>query len=137
MIARRETTSGSLLPQGGRAKNDVIFIVGLLVLTLLAGAALLLLKSPGDTVLVSVDGDVWGEFPLNEDVELEIPGANGGYNILVIKDGQAHVAQASCPDGICAAHRPISRDGESIICLPNKVVVELRATGQNQPDIIS
>ena len=136
MIARRETHLGSF-PVQGRVKNDVIFIVGLLLLTLLAGAALLLLKSPGDTVRISVDGDVWGEFPMSENVEIQIPGVDGGYNILVIQDGQAHVAQASCPDGICAAHRPISRDGESIICLPNKVVVEVRAAGQNQPDIIS
>ena len=59
-----------------------------------------------------------------------------GYNLLVIEGGKAFVKSASCPDGICSSHRAVSKDGESIICLPNKVVIEIRARGQEQPDII-
>ena len=60
-----------------------------------------------------------------------------GTNLLVIQDGYAWVAEASCPDGICSSHRPICHDGESIICLPNKVVIEIHRSSQNQPDIIT
>ena len=58
-------------------------------------------------------------------------------NILVIENGKAYVNQASCPDGICSSHRPIGNDGESIICLPNKVVVEIRTSDKNRPDVIA
>ena len=135
MNAKKDAPVGSFQP-GKRVKNDVIFIVGLLVVALLAGLALLIFKAPGDTVVVIVDGEEWAEFALSENAEIEIPGV-GGSNLLVIEDGMARVAQASCPDGICAAHRPIGRDGEIIICRPNKVVVEVHATEEDQPDIIT
>lgn len=116
-------------------KNDVILICALLVVALLAGSALLLFRGEGDTVSVKIDGEVVYEFSLTEDRTLEIE-TDGGYNLLIIEDGKARVERASCPDGICSSHRPISRDGESIICLPNKVVVEVHATKGDEPDII-
>ena len=118
-----------------KMKNDVILICSLLVVALLAGSALLLFRGEGDTVSVKIDGEVVYEFSLTEDRTLEIE-TDGGYNLLIIEDGKARVERASCPDGICSSHRPISRDGESIICLPNKVVVEVHATKGDEPDII-
>lgn len=119
-----------------KAKNDVILIAALLLLAAIAALALLLLRTPGDTVTVTVDGTLFGEYPLSEDRTVQITSA-GGYNLLVIEDGRAYVREASCPDGICAAHRPIGHNGESIICLPNKVVVEVHAQSEDRPDIIA
>ena len=121
---------------GQKIKNDLIFITALLLLVALAAAALFVFRSVGDTVIVTVDGQSYGQYSLNENRTVEIKNGNG-YNLLVIEDGQAYVARASCPDGICSAHRPIRHNGESIICLPNKVVVEVRTTDQNQPDIVA
>ncbi|MBQ8432805.1 MAG: NusG domain II-containing protein [Clostridia bacterium] len=119
-----------------KIKNDIALIVALLALVLLATLALLLLRTEGDRVVVTLDGQLWGEFSLQEDRTVEIRNGDG-YNRLVIKDGKAYVQEANCPDGICSAHRPIGYGGESIICLPNKVVVEIRSQNQGQPDIIS
>ena len=80
-----------------KAKNDIILILSLVLLVLVAGAALLLFKSDGDAVIVSVDGEVIAEYPLSEDIEVEIK-SDGGYNILIIEDGKARVESASCPD---------------------------------------
>ena len=45
---------------------------------------------------------------------------------------------ASCPDGICVSHRPIFRDGESIVCLPNRVVITVVSDGDTaSPDIVA
>ena len=121
-----------------KVKNDVILICALLAVALIAGAVLLLFKAEGDAVSVSIDGEVVAEYPLSEELEVEIK-SDGGYNILIIEDGRARVERASCPDGICAAHRAIFRDGESIICLPNKVVVEVHAdySSDGEPDVIN
>ena len=119
-----------------KVKNDIILIAALVVLAVVAGAALLLFKPEGDTVSVSVSGEVVAEYPLSEDLEVEIKSGEG-YNVLVIKDGKARVERASCPDGICAAHRPISLDGQSIICLPNEVVVEVHAEESDELDVIN
>ena len=124
-------------PSSGRRKlrNDIIFISVLIALIMAAALGVLLFSRDGDTVIVTVDGQIYGEYSLNTDRQVEI--VNGeGYNLLVIEGGKAFVKSASCPDGICSSHRAVSKDGESIICLPNKVVIEIRARGQEQPDII-
>lgn len=128
---------GSESPSSGRRKlrNDIIFISVLIALIMAAALGVLLFSRDGDTVIVTVDGQIYGEYSLNTDRHVEI--VNGeGYNLLVIEGGKAFVKSASCPDGICSSHRAVSKDGESIICLPNKVVIEIRARGQEQPDII-
>lgn len=133
----REKKSDSAVSDGRRkVKNDIVFIVALLLLITAAALGMFLFRTEGDTVIVTVDGQAWGEYPLNENREIEIRNGDG-YNLLVIEGGRAYVRQASCPDGICSSHRPIGLDGESIICLPNKVVVEVRTRNSEQPDIIA
>ena len=129
--------SASSTPAAKRKRrNDVILVLGLLLVIFAAGLALFLFRSVGDTVTVTVNGEKYAEYSLSEDREVEIR-VGEGYNILVIEEGRAYVRVASCPDGICSSHRPISHDGESIICLPNKVVIEIRTTKTDQPDIIA
>ena len=72
-----------------------------------------------------MDGEEYGTYPLSEDTVVEIRTGKDGeeLNRLIIRDGKAFVERATCPDGICSNHRPISRDGESIVCLPHKVVI--------------
>ena len=114
-------------------KADLIIYAAIL---LLAAAAFLLYfhahKSTGSTAAVSVDGVCLYRFPLNPSgirpgvpFETDIAGYNGGSVHLVIRDGKADVTEATCPDHICVKHRPISRAGESIVCLPNRVVVTI------------
>jgi hypothetical protein len=102
-----------------------------------AGACLYLFHGEGDTVTVSVDGKVIATYPLGVDRVEEIRTDGDGLNRLIIKDGKAWVETASCPDGICAAHKPIYREGESIVCLPNKVVIAVKtAETTDEPDIV-
>ena len=119
-----------------KLKNDVIFILVLLVAVSALGAIYFLAREDGNTVTITVDGELFAEYPLDEDRTVEIRiGEN--LNVLVIENGKAYVSEASCPDGICSAHKPIYREGESIICLPNKVVVTVSISGEeNAPDII-
>ncbi len=53
---------------------------------------------------------------------------------MEIKDGQADITKAYCPDKICVDQRPVSRQGESLVCLPNKVVVEIENGGEPEID---
>ena len=119
-----------------KVKNDIIFISVLLLIILSVALALFLFRTVGDTVVVTIDGKIFAEYSLGEDREVQI-NSGDGYNLLVIEGGEAYIKKASCPDGICSSHRAIKHDGESIICLPNKVVVEIRTQGEKQPDIIA
>lgn len=123
-----------------KIRNDLILIGSLIVVLALIGLAFMLLRGEGDTVVVEVDGKVYGTYALDVDRTVEIRTGEGGkeLNLLVIEGGKARVETATCPDGICAAHRPIFREGESIVCLPHKVVITVKlAGGGNEPDIIS
>ena len=86
-------------------------------------------------VVVTVAREIYGEYALDEDRVVEIR-TGDSLNILVIQNGKAYMKEADCPDGICTAHKPIFRDGESIICLPNQVVVTVFAKNEPTPDIV-
>lgn len=120
-----------------KMKNDIIFVSALFSVILVAVLGMLLFRTSGNTVTVTIDGKMFGEYSLGRNRSIEIK-SELGSNLLVIKDGKAYVESASCPDGICANHRPISYDGESIICLPNKVVIVIdNKQDTDAPDIIS
>lgn len=120
-------------------RNDGIFIAVLLLTLFLAGAAFFFLREEGDTVTVSVGGKHYGTYPLHTDLTLSIRTGEDGEeeNLLVIRDGTARVESATCPDGICAAHKPISREGESIVCLPHRVVITVHTSDGEEPDLIA
>ena len=125
---------------GGRKfRNDVIFIGGLLLIVVLLGAAFFFLRGEGNTVTVTVDGKTFGTYSLSEDRTVEIRTGEGDQelNLLIIKDGKAYVETATCPDGICASHRSISRRGESIVCLPHKVVITVTDGQDDGPDVVA
>ena len=119
-----------------KVRNDIVFIAALLLVVTLGALSMLLFRTEGGSVTVSVDGKLYGEYSLDVDGEYEIK-SEGGYNLLIIEEGRAYVKSASCPDGICSSHRPIEYGGQSIICLPNKVIIEVKARDGGNPDIIS
>ena len=55
---------------------------------------------------------------------IEIPGKVGKC-ILIISGGKADMESADCPNQICVHHSAISHTGETIVCLPNRVVIEV------------
>ena len=100
-------------------------MLALLLIIIAAAAALYSVFRPretGDRVTVTVRGEKCGEYSLSED---GIYSLNGGTNILEIKNGRARMTEADCPDRICVKEGWVSRMGECITCLPNKLVVEV------------
>lgn len=110
---------------GFHFRNDIIFIAALLLMAAAGLVYLFVFRDSGNVVEVTVDGEVYGVYSLSENITCEIRTGKNDENInrFVIADGKVYMQDASCPDGICVAHRPIFRDGESIVCLPNRVVV--------------
>ena len=120
---------------GVKVRNDLRLIAVFVLVIAVAALCLFLFRTEGNTVTILLDGEVFGEYPLDVDRTVEVR-VGDAFNVVVIENGEVRVDEASCPDGICAAHRPVHYNGQSIICLPNDVVVEIRTNGQNQPDII-
>ncbi len=118
-----------------RRRNDVILIGGLLVLCAVAFLVVAVHSHRGETVVVTVDGDVLGEYPLREDASIPINATDGHVeNLVVIKDGVVHMEEADCPDGLCIHQGNISKTNESIVCLPHRVVVTIRGGREGELD---
>lgn len=107
--------------------SDIILIGVLLIVSLSVFLIWYLSGTEGSTALVTVDGKKVGEYSLAIDGVYYV---NDGTNVLVIEDGKAYIREANCPGyQDCVETGKISRVGETIVCLPNKVVVEIVGEG--------
>ena len=117
-------------------RKRLIFDLALVLCLLLFASILFFITSKtqdtGVAVRVSIGGDFFAEYPLDKDGEYTL---NGGTNTLLIKDGEASVVFADCPDKICKKAYPISLTGERIVCLPNKIMIEI--IGKGDVDFVS
>lgn len=92
-------------------------------------------SSRNKTVIVSIDGKKEAEYPLKEDGVYLLKGSHLGTNKLVIKDGKAYIEEASCPDKQCMKQGKISKPGEMLVCLPNRVVIKIVDANEEEPII--
>jgi hypothetical protein len=104
---------------------DILLVGGILAFGCILGLVVLLTSKDGNLVQVRVDGTIIESFQMNENLTYNIDGVNGGTNLLIIQDGEVWIDKATCPDGLCKNTGKVSQVGQSIICLPNKVVVEI------------
>lgn len=118
-------------------KNDIILVFSLLVLAGALWLGIYLTRTEGSYAVVSVDGTEIACYPLSEDREVAIEGVNGGTNLLFIQDGKARMEEASCPDKICIRQGEIFRTGETITCLPNRVLITITGEAEEGVDAIS
>ena len=78
---------------------------------------------------MTVDGVEYGRYPLSEDHTETIRFEDGSYNRFAIQE-------ASCPDQICVHHSRISRNKETIVCLPDKVVITIENGEDSGIDVL-
>lgn len=115
-------------------RADWILII---CIALLAGALWLYYRINGDAkmtgaggqVVVTINGEEYQRFDLTGDIRMELPTVDGN-SVLVITDGNCFMESAHCPDQICVKHKPIQMTGESIICLPYRIVVSIEGNGE-------
>lgn len=84
----------------------------------------LLPESGGETAVISRDGGVIAELDLD---------ANGFYTcpevpdmVFSVENGTVSVIESGCGDKTCMRTGKISKRGEAIICVPNKIIVEIK-----------
>jgi hypothetical protein len=109
-------------------KNDIILIAALLLLALAAWGVLRLTRKAGGEAIVTVDGRLAATIPLSVEAKLPIGTGQGFLNVVEVSGGRVRVVEADCPDRLCVRQGWIRYDGESIVCLPHKLVVTVRST---------
>lgn len=114
-------------------KNDTILAGSLLLLGSLIFLGVHVQKKPGASVTVTVDQRLFGTYSLFKDQDISVEGGNR----LRISDGKAWMEWADCPDELCIHQGKISRTGETIVCLPNRVVAEVTGDSSREVDSIA
>lgn len=118
-------------------KNDIKLCLGILMIACICAIIIqFVIKKNGETVVITVDGTVYKTLELDKDTELDIQGVNDGRNKLIIENGQAYMIDADCPDKVCVRQGKINKTGETIVCLPHKVVVEIKGNDKQLDEIV-
>lgn len=121
-----------------KKRKELLLFAGILVI---AGTALLIQlagRETGGRISVWQEGELLMEQPLSEEGEWKIAAADGGYNVIQVRDGKAAVTEADCPDAVCVNSGWISYRGESVICLPHKLVVRIEGeAGEEGVDAVA
>lgn len=111
----------------------------LVVIVLIAAAGIYFFTSAGAEkgggVEVTVDGESKAFLPLDENDSIRIDMENG-YNVVTVQDGEVMVTEADCRDQICVEHKKIRKTGETIVCLPHKLVVTITGDGPGGFDAV-
>src|SRR5690625_4168831 len=119
--------------------GDVI-IVALLVIFSFVPLAIFTYQNAsanGDNlhVVVSADGEVVHEMELKNDHTREVYEYvdDHGHENTVVREGQTvYMADANCTDFLCVQQGEITEVGGTIVCLPNRVLVEI-VSGEDEP----
>ena len=118
-------------------KADVIIIGCVLMVAVLFFCMIYFKDSSDAEVMIVQGGETVGKYPLFEDKTISVADDEGGYNLVLISDGMVRVCDADCPDKLCVRQKSISKNGESIICLPHKLVVQILSKEESDLDAVT
>lgn len=109
-------------------KRELFLIAGLVLMALIWSVGQKILHSePPTFAQVSVNGTVTASLDLKQDTEITVTEKGGGYNKLIVRNGEVWCDSASCPDKVCVQQGKKSHNGDTIACLPNKMIVTIVA----------
>lgn len=102
-------------------KGDIILCAAVCTVAAIFALIFFALKKDGKTVLVKIDNKIVDEYPLDTDRKIVLE-----HNTAVIENSKVQMIESDCKNQICVNTGKISKRGECIVCLPNKVILEIR-----------
>lgn len=122
-------------------KADIVLCIAIIVVGLFVSWYSLSASQTGNEVVITADGEIFGIYSLSENREIDV-GHQGHSNHITIKAGKVSMTSSSCENQICVHTGAISETKDSIACLPNKVIIQIRSDSNDNPkgggvDVIS
>ena len=106
-------------------KKLIIIFVAIFTICVLCVFILNTLQPDKSVVVILVDGEVYDEIDLSEDQSFDIK-TERGTNKIQVKNGQIRITEATCPDKLCMRHGQLHNKYDTIVCLPNKLIIEYK-----------
>ncbi len=122
-------------------KGDIILIIGIIVFSISSIFYIknfLITDTDNSLASIQVNGKEVETIDLNNfegTMEFE---TEYGFNIISVEDGKIRISKSDCPDQICVLQGNVHKSGETIVCLPNKFVIEIKGdSSENEIDTIN
>lgn len=120
-------------------KCDILLIIFLIILSFLPYFIFLkyINKNYNSTYAeIKVEGKLYKNIPLSSHSGENsfIIESSKGKNKIIIKDNSIAIEEADCLDSLCIKQGFISKVGENVICLPHKVVIEIKGEVSDNSD---
>ncbi len=117
-------------------KADVVLFLLILVFGLAVTWWSLSQNQAGQQVVVTVGGQIYGTYDLSMDQEIQVI-QDDHLNYITIKDGKVSMSFSDCSNQVCVHTGWISETKDTIVCLPNKVVIEIQSEKGGTVDVIT
>lgn len=62
---------------------------------------------------------------------------NFGLNVLEVDNVSVRIIEASCPDKLDVKFGRISKVGQAIVCLPNRLIIEIKSDKVSEVDVVN
>ncbi|MGD9570071.1 MAG: NusG domain II-containing protein [Sedimentibacter sp.] len=120
---------------------DKILICSLIIISITwLGLTVLFYSNEGNKIIeIEVYGELVEKLSLTEDAENIYSfkfGENTGY--IEVKDGAVRMLEMDkeiCPEGICSNTGWIKKEYETIVCMPNGIIVNIKENNESNQDI--
>lgn len=120
-------------------KLDIVIIIALLLISFIPELVFGVVMSYDYNMTyaeITINGEFYSKIPLSahkgEDyIDINV---DGHKNKIIIKDNTIKMIDADCPDSLCIYQGEIHRVGQSVVCLPNKVMVEIKGKIEDNDD---
>ena len=116
--------------------GDFIIILFIILLAVSSGFLIKFTQGDGDTVVISVNGDTTHRVSINRNLMIELSGFIDKSSI-VIEGGSVWMQNSPCPHKLCKQAGKISRSGEMIICIPNRIVIQITGDRSSEIDAVT
>lgn len=127
-------TSGTALRSKLFKKADA-FLAAALIIAGFASLLVLRRDDGSDSITVTVSGEVYGVYSLKKDRAITVS-TEYGTNVITVEDGKAYVSESDCAGHDCMNFAPIDGPGETIMCLPHRLIVSVGGEAEEEVDAV-
>lgn len=115
-------------------KWDIFVLLLLILVGVFFSVWVFLPSNPGDILEIRQNGKVIKTLSLKDNTTETISFEGRGTNTFSIQDGGVSMTDADCGDHTCIQTGRIQNSGESIVCLPHRLVLQIKSSGETDND---
>lgn len=120
-------------------KGDIIVIFTLIVVFCLSFIYIInsFITTGDKYISVQVNGEEIKQITFGNEKKVYPIRTSFGLNILEVDNESVRVIEASCPDKLDVKFGKINKVGQAIICMPNRLVIQIKSRKTNDLDVVN